>query len=325
MRSINEENLIRFYTEMVTIRRFEERISKSYYQGLVPCWVHLSIGQEAIPVGVCSNLQQKDYVIQTHRGHGVAIAKGIPLDIMTAEIYGKKTGCCRGKGGSMHLTYIDKGLLCSVAIVGTGISLATGVGLSIRNRKTDQVVVSFFGEGASNTGDFHEGLNLASIWKLPVIFVCANNQYAVSGHVSRTTSVRDISKRATAYNMPGVTIDGNDVIEVSNAAEEAIRRAKEGNGPTLIECKTYRISGHHAGDPATYRSKEEVNRWKEKDPINRLRRKLHEQNILDESQLRNIEVDIKMKIEHAMKFAEESEYPPSEDITDEIFYRAETA
>jgi pyruvate dehydrogenase E1 component alpha subunit len=308
------------YTKMLEIRRFEEKISEEYGKGLIPGLVHLSIGQEAVPVGVCANLRRDDYVIGTHRGHGIAIAKGVPLDKLAAEILGKENGCCRGRGGSMRVAYVDTGLLYSCPIVGTGLPLATGVGLSIKLRKTDHVAVTFFGDGASNTGDFHESLNLASIWKLPVIFVCENNMYAISVHVKKSTSVENISERAHGYNIQGLTVDGNDIIAVYKAAHEAIQRARDKGGPTLIECKTYRTVGHGTTDPGVaYRTAEEIEEWKEKCPIKRFENYLIKSGILKEENMQQIKNDVEMRVKMAIKFAEESPYPTPEKVAEYVY------
>ncbi|MEM3360268.1 MAG: thiamine pyrophosphate-dependent dehydrogenase E1 component subunit alpha [Candidatus Bathyarchaeia archaeon] len=320
MESLNHNLLTWMYTKMLEIRRFEEKIGEEYGKGLVPGLVHLSIGQEGVAVGVCANLKDDDYAIGTHRGHGIAIAKGVPLDKLAAEILGKESGCCKGRGGSMRVAYINKGLLYSCPIVGTGLPLAVGVGLSIKLRRTNQVAVSFFGDGASNTGDFHEALNLAAIWKLPVIFVCENNMYAISVHIKKSTSVENISERARGYNIPGITVDGNDVIAIYNAAREAIQRARNGGGPTLIECKTYRTVGHGTTDPGVaYRSIEEIDEWKKKCPINRLRSYLIANRILSEESLQRIEGEVEARVKEAIKFAEESPYPSPDQVAEYVY------
>ncbi|MEM2737859.1 MAG: thiamine pyrophosphate-dependent dehydrogenase E1 component subunit alpha [Candidatus Bathyarchaeia archaeon] len=320
MESLDHNLLTWMYTKMLEIRRFEEKIGEEYGKGLVPGLVHLSIGQEGVAVGVCANLKDDDYAIGTHRGHGIAIAKGVPLDKLAAEILGKESGCCKGRGGSMRVAYINKGLLYSCPIVGTGLPLAVGVGLSIKLRRTNQVAVSFFGDGASNTGDFHEALNLAAIWKLPVIFVCENNMYAISVHIKKSTSVENISERARGYNIPGITVDGNDVIAIYNAAREAIQRARNGGGPTLIECKTYRTVGHGTTDPGVaYRSIEEIDEWKKKCPINRLRSYLIANRILSEESLQRIEGEVEARVKEAIKFAEESPYPSPDQVAEYVY------
>lgn len=317
---ISNEDLVWMYTKMLEIRFFEERIGEAYARGLVPGLSHLYIGQEAVATGVCANLRKDDYVIGTHRGHGIAIAKGVPLHRLAAEILAKETGCCKGRGGSMRIIDINVGLLYSCPIVGAGLPLATGVGLSIKLRKTDQVVVCFFGDGASNTGGFHEGLNLAAVWKLPVIAVCENNMYAISVHVKKSTSVENISERAIAYNIPSATVDGNDAIAVYKAAYEAIKRARRGEGPTLIECKTYRIVGHGTTDPGTgYRTREEIEDWRKRCPIKRLRNYLLDNSIINEDEVLRIEQDVKARVNEAMKFAEASSYPSPDKVAEYVF------
>ncbi|MEM3088780.1 MAG: thiamine pyrophosphate-dependent dehydrogenase E1 component subunit alpha, partial [Candidatus Bathyarchaeia archaeon] len=277
---LDEAKLVWMYRKMVEVRTFDEKVRDLYMRGLVPGTTHLYIGQEAVAVGVCANLRRDDYVFSTHRSHAHTIAKEVPLKEIAAEILGKATGCCKGKGGSMHLSRVDLGFVYSSAIVGGGVPLAVGAGLSIRLKKGDQVVASFFGDGASNTGGFHEGLNLASLWKLPVIFVCENNLYAISVSTKKSTSVENIADRAVAYGMPGLIVDGNDVLAVYEATRNAVDRARKGEGPTLLECKTYRWLGHFAGDPGdAYRTKEEVEAWKEKCPIKKLKTKLVEEGI----------------------------------------------
>ena len=308
------------YTKMLEIRSFEERMGEAYAKGLVPGLIHLYIGQEAAATGVCANLRKDDYAVGTHRGHGIAIAKGVPLNRLAAEVLAKETGCCKGRGGSMRVADVNAGLLYSCPIVGASLPLATGIGLSIKLRKTDQVVACFFGDGASNIGDFHEALNLAAIWKLPVIFVCENNMYAISVHVKKSTSVENISDRAAAYNIPGMTVDGNDAIAVYKIAYEAVERARGGGGPTLIECKTYRIVGHGTTDPGTgYRTREEIEGWRKRCPIENLRNHLLSNNVLKEEEALRIDEDAKARVIGALKFAEASPYPPSDKAADYVF------
>ena len=317
---LNEEKLVWMYKKMVEVRTFDEKVRDLYMRGLVPGTTHLYIGQEAVAVGVCANLRRDDYVFSTHRCHAHTIAKEVPLREIAAEILGKVTGCCKGKGGSMHLSRVDLGFVYSSAIVGGGVPLAVGAGLSIRLKKGDQVVVSFFGDGASNTGGFHEGLNLASLWKLPVIFVCENNLYAISVSTKKSTSVENIADRAAAYGMPGLIVDGNDVLAVYEAARNAVERARKGEGPTLLECKTYRWLGHFAGDPGdAYRTKEEVEAWKEKCPIKKLKTKLVEEGILSEEEINRIDEEVKREVEEAAEYAINSPYPSSEELVKDVF------
>jgi len=313
------EKLIEMYRKMLEIRQFEEKVYELYGQNLVPGTIHLYVGQEAVAVGVCANLRKEDYIVSTHRGHGHCIAKGADLKRVMAEILGKKTGYCRGKGGSMHIADFNIGILGATGVVGAGIPIAVGAGLSIKLRGTDQVVACFFGDGASNQGTFHEGINMAAIWKLPVLFVCENNLYAMGTRQSRAMLIENISERAAAYGIPGVTVDGNDVLAVYEAAKEAVERAKRGEGPTLIECKTYRHKGHSRMDPATYRSKEEVEYWLRKDPIPRFRDRLLEMGILTEGEAKKIEEEVLREIEEAVKFALESPYPEPEEALKDVY------
>lgn len=317
---IGNKELVEIYEQMVRIRLFEEEMKGLYFRGVVPGTMHLYIGQEAVAVGVCANLRKDDYVISTHRGHGHSIAKGIELKKISAELLGKVTGCCRGRAGSMHLSDPTHGLLYSSAIVGAGVPLAVGVGLSIKSKGTNQVAVAFFGDGASNTGDFHEGLNLASVWKLPVVFVCENNLFAISMSVRRSTSVQDIAIRASAYNMPGEIVDGNDVIATYKATKHAVERARKGGGPTLVECKTYRWLGHFVGDvEQPYRSKEEIEVWKKKCPIKRLEVKLIGDGVLTEDSIRKIGDKVQKQVQEAVEYAIASPYPSHEELDKFVF------
>ncbi len=318
--NIGREKLIWMYRKMLEMRLFEENIADLYRRGLVPSSAHVYIGQEAIAAGVCANLRKNDYLLATHRGHAHNIAKDVSMDKLAAEILGKATGLCGGRGGSFRACDVKAGVLYSYPIVGSNIPVAAGVGLSIKLRKTDQVVACFFGDGAANIGDFHEGLNLASIWELPVVYVCENNQYAISVSLKRSTSVENIADRAIGYSMPGVVVDGNDVIAVYKAAKEAVERARRGEGPTLLECKTYRWLGHHVGDPGVaYRTREEVEEWKKKCPIKRLRVALLETGLLNEDELDTIQKEIERKVKEAMDFAVKSPYPSSDDLMEYVY------
>lgn len=313
------DSKLQMYRKMLELRKFEEGIADLYYKGYVPSSAHLYIGQEAVAVGVCSNLRLADYVLTTHRGHAHNLAKGVSMQKLAAEILGKATGPCKGKGGSMRATSVSDGVLYSCSIVGANIPIAAGVGLSIRQRKTDQVVACFFGEGASNIGDFHEGLNLAAVWKVPVVYVCENNLYAMSVSQARSTLIKDIASRAQAYGIPGVVVDGNNVLDVYRAAEKAVADARNGLGPTLIECKTYRWLGHHAGDPGLdYRTKEEVDSWKDRDPIKNLRQRLVSDGV-QENLLQSIESEVQASITNAMEFALASPYPEPDELLKDVF------
>ena len=316
---ITKDTLVYMFRTMVEIRLFEEKVFDLYAQNLVPGTIHLYAGEEAVAVGVCSNLRKDDYITSTHRGHGHCIAKGADLKRTMAEILGKKTGYCKGKGGSMHIADFSIGMLGATAVVGAGIPIAVGAGLSIALRKTDQVVACFFGEGASNQGTFHEGINMAAIWQLPVIFVCENNLYAMGTRQSRVMLIENIADRAAAYGIPGVVVDGNDVLAVYEATRKAVERARRGGGPTLIECKTYRHKGHSRVDPARYRPKEEVEEWLAKDPIKRFKERLLQEAVLTAEEIKKIEADVAAEIEEAVRFAMESPYPTPEEALEDVY------
>lgn len=307
--------LKQMYRTMVRIRLFEKKVNELFLKGLVPGTIHLYAGEEAVAVGVCSALDSTDIILGTHRPHGHALAKGIDPNNIMAEILGKTGGCCKGRGGSMHIGDISKGMLPALAIVGAGIPIAAGVALSFKLKKIQGVSVSFFGDGATNEGAFHEGLNLAAVWKLPVIFICENNLFGVSTRISDTVLLENLSDRSSGYGIPGVLVDGNNVEEVFYAACEAVGRAKKGNGPTLIECKTYRHWGHSRTDPAKYRRKEEVETWLERDPLIITRNRLTEMGLSD-GYFESVEQEQLGVIESAAEFAVNSERPsPEEALT----------
>jgi len=316
---LEKGKMIKIFRKMLEIRHFEEKVYDLYGQNLVPGTIHLYAGQEAVAAGVCANLRKDDYITSTHRGHGHCIAKGAKLSKVMAEILGKKTGYCKGKGGSMHIADFSIGMLGATAVVGAGIPIAAGAGLSIKLRKTDQVVACFFGEGASNQGTFHEGINIAAIWKLPVLFVCENNLYAMGTRQSRVMAIQNVADRAAAYGIPGIVVDGNDVIAVYEAARKAVDRARSGEGSTLLECKTYRHKGHSRFDPATYRPKEEIEEWLKKDPIRRFRAKLLELKTLNEVEADKIEGEVVAVVEDAVRFAIESPYPSPEEALEHVY------
>jgi len=317
--NLSKEKLTHMYRQMLEIRFFEEKVFDLYAQNLVPGTIHLYLGEEAVAVGVCSVLRKDDYITSTHRGHGHCIAKGAELRRTMAEILGKKTGYCKGKGGSMHIADFNIGMLGATAVVGAGLPMAVGAGLSAKLRKTEQVVACFFGEGASNQGTFHESINMASTWKLPVIFVCENNLYAMGTRQSRVMAIENIADRAAAYGIPGAVVDGNDVLAVYETMQKAVERARKGEGPTLIECKTYRHKGHSRVDPAKYRPKEEVEEWLAKDPIKRFKEKLLQTNTLTESEIQRIEKEVSNEIEEAVRFAMESPYPAPEEALEDVY------
>jgi len=314
-----KEKLVEMYREMLEIRLFEEKVFELYGQNLVPGTIHLYAGEEAVAVGVCSGLRKDDYITSTHRGHGHCIAKGADLNRTMAEILGKKTGYCKGKGGSMHIADFSIGMLGATAVVGAGLPIAVGAGLSAKLRKTDQVVACFFGEGASNQGTFHESLNMASTWKLPVIFVCENNLYAMGTRQSCAMKIENVADRAAAYGIQGVTVDGNDVLAVYKATCEAVERARKGEGPTLIECKTYRHKGHSRVDPAKYRPKEEVQEWLRRDPVKTFKEYLALEHALTETELQSVEKEAAAKIDDAVKFALESPYPAPDEALEDVY------
>jgi pyruvate dehydrogenase E1 component alpha subunit len=317
--AIAKEKLINMYRVMVRIREFEERTKKEFAAGKIPGFVHLYAGEEAVATGACANLRPDDYITSTHRGHGHLIAKGGKTDRMMAELYGKKTGYNKGKGGSMHIADMEIGILGANGIVGAGIPIAAGAALSAKMRGTDQVVIGFLGDGATNTTRFHEGVNLAAIWNLPVVYIIENNMYAESTRIADTCKLANLSDRAKAYGIPGKTVDGNDVLAVYEAVGEAVATARKGRGPTLVECKTWRHHGHFEGDPQTYKTKQEIEHWMKKDPIPRFRKQLIEMGVLTEEDADKISQEMKEEIEKAVKFAEESPLPAPEEALEDVY------
>ena len=317
--AIARKKLLEMYRTMVRIRTFEERVHKEFITGNIPGFCHVYSGEEASATGTCANLTPDDYITSTHRGHGHLIAKGSKTDLMMAELFGKKTGYCRGKGGSMHIADVDIGILGANGIVGGGITVAGGAALSAQMRGTDQVVICFLGDGASNRGTFHEGVNLAACWKLPVVYVIENNLYAEKTRITTTVMLPNIADRAVAYGIPDVTVDGNDVVAVYETVGEAVARARKGEGPTVIECKTYRHHGHYVGDPQTYKPEEEVKEWMKKDPIPAFRKQLVETGVFTEKDADSINRDMEEEIENAVKFAVESPLPEPEETLEDVF------
>jgi pyruvate dehydrogenase E1 component alpha subunit len=307
------------YRTMVLLRRFEERVNELYLQGRIPSTLHLYIGQEAVATGVCANLRQDDYAFSTHRPHGHALAKGVSPQTLMAELFAKATGCCGAKGGSMHVGDVAVGMFPAIAIVGANVPIAAGTALAAKMQGHDRVTVSFFGDGAANEGAWHEGLNIAALWDLPVIYVCENNLYAASTPTSVAFKIENIADRAAAYGIPGVIVDGNDVLAVYEVSRMAIERARRGEGPTLIECKTYRQCGHSRSDPRTYRSNKEEAEWLELDPIPRLRRQLLEQGVGTAEQLQDVEQGVEQTIDEAIAFAESSPEPELADLYTHVF------
>lgn len=307
------EQKLRMYRQMLRIRRFEERVNRLFLEGLMPGTLHLYIGQEACAVGVCEALRPEDWITSTHRPHGHAIAKGVSLNAMMAELFAKTTGCSGGYGGSMHVGDPAVGALTAIAIVGGNVPVAAGMALGFKRRGTGQVVACFMGDGAINEGAFHEGVNMAAIWDLPVVFVCENNRYGASTPVQQVVKLDKLSDRARGYGLPGVTVDGMDVLTVHAAAAEAVERARRGEGPTFVECETYRFIGHSRSDTRGYRSREEEERWKLRDPIPRLGAQLTAAAEETADDLQRIEDEVLAELDRAVEFAEQSPSPAPED------------
>ena len=317
--AISKEVMKDIYVHMRRIREFETAASRLFAEGRFPGFAHLYLGEEAIAPAVCECLRNDDYITSTHRGHGHIIAKDGDLNLMMAELYGKASGYCKGKGGSMHIADRDKGILGANGIVGAGHCISCGAGLSIKIRGTDQVCVCFFGDGSTNQGTFHESLNLASIWKLPIIFVCENNHYGISMSQERHQAIKDVADRGASYNMPGVAVDGNDPLAVYEAAKEAVQRAREGKGPTLIECKTYRQHGHFEGDPAIYKPAEEQKAWMAKDPLPRFVKFLEENEVMTAEEIAAVDAEVKQAIDDAIAYAEAQPFPEVESIVLDVY------
>ncbi|MGD0623315.1 MAG: thiamine pyrophosphate-dependent dehydrogenase E1 component subunit alpha [Thermodesulfobacteriota bacterium] len=316
------QRMLQLYRTMLLIRRFEEKAMELKARQVIPGLLHLYIGEEAVATGVCAALRQDDYISSTHRGHGHCIAKGGNISLMMAELLGREKGYCHGKGGSMHIADIDLGILGANGIVSAGMPIAGGAALSIKMRGTDQVVACFFGDGGSNQGAFHESLNLAAVWKLPVIYICENNQYAISVAQSRSGSIRDIYLRKDAYGIQGGMVDGNDVMAVHEAAKEAVARARRGEGPTLLECKTYRWRGHYEGEADrtyAYRSKKEIEEWMERCPIKRFQRVLLGKGILNQDGLNQVDQETQKDLEEAVQFAQNCPWPEPQDALRDLY------
>jgi acetoin:2,6-dichlorophenolindophenol oxidoreductase subunit alpha len=314
-----KDRLLGMYTRMVQIRAFEDAAGKNFADGLIPGFVHLYAGEEAVAVGVCAHLTDDDFITSTHRGHGHCIAKGVDIPGMVAELMGKSTGVCKGKGGSMHIADVDKGMLGANGIVGGGLPLACGAALTAKTQGRGAVAVSFFGDGASNQGTFHESLNLAAIWKLPVVFVCENNGYAEATPFHYHCSVGDVANRAGGYEIPGVVVDGLDLFSVYEAAGAAIERARRGEGPTLIEAKTYRYYGHFQGDTITYRLEEEVSKFRERDPITSARKYMIDQGIATEDELNAIDKEVVSELDRAWDDAKAAPWPEPEATLEDVY------
>ena len=314
------EEQLEMLRSMQTIRRFEERASDDYQAGVIYGVVHCYIGEEAVAVGVCAALNEDDQIISTHRGHGHCIAKGADLKRMMAELYGRQTGYCKGKGGSMHIADFSIGMLGANGIVAAGIPIVTGAALAAQLEGKRRVAVSFFGDGASNAGPFHESINIAAAWKLPVLYVCENNLWASNTAAADTLALGDVAARAAGYGIPGVVVDGNDVMAIHEVAKAAVSRARAGEGPTLIECKTYRLRAHTERlGQLDRRSQEEIETWEPKEPIKRLATDLMAQGILNEEAWQKMDGDILAEIEAAVRFAEDSPFPDPETAVEDVF------
>jgi acetoin:2,6-dichlorophenolindophenol oxidoreductase subunit alpha len=309
---------LEMYRRMVRSRRFEEFVAELAGAGMIPGGVHLSIGQEGAAVGACMALRQDDYITGTHRSHGHPIAKGADIGPLMAELFGKRTGVNKGKGGSMHLADFSVGSLGETSIVGSGLPIATGGALSAKMRGIDRVALCFFGDGAANQGAFHESLNIASVWKLPVIYFCENNQYALSTPAASVMSVVNIADRAAAYSMPGKIVDGQDPIAVYEVVAEAVARARAGDGPTLVEAKTYRYMEHAVGLRLAYRTSDEIAEWKERDPLVRMVARLTELGVSG-TEVKTLEQQVEDEVEAAVAFAKESPFPEHDEMFDDIY------
>ncbi|MBL8154023.1 MAG: thiamine pyrophosphate-dependent dehydrogenase E1 component subunit alpha [Anaerolineae bacterium] len=318
---LSREKHLALYRQMLEIRRTEEQLAKSHQAGLIPGACHTYVGQEAIATGVCAHLTHRDAVFSTHRGHGHALAKGVPPREVIAELFGRVTGCSRGRGGSMHLFAPEVGMMGTSGIVGPCILQATGAGYSAKLLNNGTVGVAFFGDGASNNGAFHEGLNLAAIWDLPVIFVCENNLYATEVPFSYATRNTEMAERARTYGMHAVAVDGNDVLAVYQAAAEAVQRARAGSGPAFLECKTYRTRAHAEGMSSlgTYRTQEEIDAWKLRDPITTYKTHLLENTLASKEDFAQIDAAVQTLIEESLEFARNSSYPDPSSVADHIF------
>jgi len=317
--TIDTTTALKIYRDMVLIREFEEALDRLFASGAIRGTAHFCIGQEATAVGISGALKKGDYVISYHRGHGHFLAQGGDPRRIMAELYGKETGYSGGRGGSQHVSSLDVGFLGSNGITGGGMPIGTGAALSLKMQGKDGVVVVFFGDGAANQGAFHESINLAAVWKLPVLFVCENNLYSMFTHINETTAVEDISRRAAAYDIVGEQVNGNDVQEVLACAETAVLRARAGGGPTLIECKTYRHHGHSKSDKRAYRTREEEAEWLDRDPIASFRNFVLSEGIATEEELADREREVGQRVEESIKYAEESPLPSPVDLESSVF------
>jgi pyruvate dehydrogenase E1 component alpha subunit len=311
MEQLSEDKLLEMYRTLLLCRSFDEKVLELNTTGLLGGWQHLGAGHEAIQVGVCMAVRKDDYMMISHRGFHSPIAKGLPVKKVLAHLAGRATGSGGGKG---HLFDLECGVLGLSGTLGGAFPIAVGAALGAKLRGTDQVAVCFFGDGTANRGPFHEAVNLASVWKLPVVFVCENNRYAISMKIEEAVNIEDIADRAAGYGIPGVVVDGMDVIAVYEAAQEAVKRAREGGGATLIEGKTYRFRGHWEGDPVSYRTQEELEAWKKKCPVATFRNKLADMGVLDDEIEARIKAEVQEELEEAIKFAQDSPLPEIEDM-----------
>ncbi len=319
MVEISKQQKIEMLKTIITIRRFEEKTIQLYQTAKIWGYLHPSIGQEAIAAGACMALKKDDYIISHHRGHGHCIAKGADLNKMMAELYGKATGYCKGRGGSMHIADTELRMLGANGIVGGGIPISVGAGFSCKMEGKGEVVLCFFGDGASNNGVFHESLNMSAVFKLPVIYLCENNMYAISMSSCDAVACKDVANRAGAYDMPGVIIDGSDTLAVYESVSRAAELAREGKGPSLIEAKAYRFGGHHPNDPAEYREKEEVEFYKkEKDPVKNFKKKLLDSKVVTEKEIDGMEKEVQIAVDESVRFAEDSPEPQLDKFLEEV-------
>ena len=324
--AISNAQLLALYRQMVQIRKTEEQLVRAHQAGLIPGACHTYVGEEAIAAGVCAHLRPDDTVLSTHRGHGHALAKGVTPTALIAELLGRATGCSHGRGGSMHLFSPDVGMLGTSGIVGPSMLMATGAAYTYKLQRSDRVSVAFFGDGGTNNGAFHEGLNLAAIWDLPVLFVCENNQYAQYQSVTQDMAIANVADRAAAYGIPGVIVDGSDVLAVHCAVVEAVKRARDGDGPSLIEAKTYRFEGHFLGDPEPYRTKEEVAQARaSRDPLIRFGAVLQQLGVAGAESLQRLDARVKDEVERAVTFGEASPEPGEELLLTDIYTGADAA
>ncbi len=316
---LDKETLIQLYRQMLLIRRFEEKAAEAYSSGKIGGFCHLYIGQEAVAVGAISAIRQDDYVLASYREHGHAIAKGMSCDAIMAELFGKVTGCSKGKGGSMHMFDKRVNFLGGHAIVGGQIPLATGTAFASKYQGTDQVTLCFFGEAAVNQGAFHESLNMAQLWKLPCIYICENNQYGMGTSLERAMSLSDISQKSCAYEIASEFVDGMDVLAVREATERAVKRARQNYLPTLLEVRTYRFMGHSMSDPGKYRTRAEIEKYQERDPIKLFSASLREEKVVDDKFLEEMDKEVREEVERAVQFADESPEPPLDDLYTDIY------